>query len=598
MSKKILILEPSTTTQAIMTAKLKKSEYEPVYETNGIKFLVAMYNTLPQAVLINAKSLNPKSNELVRLIKSVERLNKIPVGVYSVGDFYFESHYMRNTGTDLFIHFEPEEFVEELDELTSLANGGKMAAPMESDILKSGIAENIFALMRYIENLDLLAEHTLNLLTEFCEVPAVSIFLNEEAGAEGFYLCSANFTETEEADFLKVCITDFDEKIPDTNIRMVTPKKVTPELELEKYHISEIPLSAFQSVAIQGLDNRSVGLINVVREGTFTTHQLDLLNFCVELLTPLINNAIYLKKKIKFERNIRKAFSRFVPAQIIDELVKNAEQSDKVSVGEKRDVAILFSDIRSFTSISERNKPETIVAFLNRYFTVMCTIIKKHGGTVDKFIGDAIMALFGAPVSYEDNARRAVAAAYEMREALETVALEDLVMPEGMKFNIGIGIHYGDVIVGSIGSNDKTDYSVIGDNVNLASRMEGLTKTYGSMILVTDAVKNDIYKTSENSDCFEFRYLDDVKVKGKEKAVPIYAIDRGPDDFSEGYRDAYSKGFDLYKQGIWNLAREYFEKALTEAPNDKAARLMLDRCIEFIQNPPESWDGAITFHTK
>ena len=228
----------------------------------------------------------------------------------------------------------------------------------------------------------------------------------------------------------------------------------------------------------------------------------------------------------------------------------------------------------------------------------MCTIIKKHGGTIDKFIGDAIMALFGAPVSYEDNARRAVAAAYEMREALESVALEDLILPEGMKFNIGIGIHYGDVIVGSIGSNDKTDYSVIGDNVNLASRMEGLTKTYGSMILVTDAVKNDIYKTNGDTGGFEFRYLDDVKVKGKEKAVPIYAIDRGPDDFSPAYRDAYSKGFDLYKQGVWNLAREYFEKALSEAPNDKAARLMLDRCIEFIQNPPESWDGAITFHTK
>ena len=598
MSKKILVLEPSTTTQAIITSKLKKSEYEPVFETSGIKFLVTMFNTLPQAVLINAKTLNPKSTELVRLIKSVDRLLKIPVGVYSAGDFYFESHYMRNTGTDLFIHFDPETIVEKIDELISLVQSGKKSAPMESDILKSGIAESIFTLMRYIENLDCLAEHTMNLLTEFCEVPAVSVFLNEEDGTEGFYLCSANFTEAEESDFLKVCITDFDEKIPDTNVRMITPKKVTPELELEKYHISEIPLSAFQSVPIKGFDQRSVGLINVVREGTFTTHQIDLLNFCVELLTPLFNNAIYLKKKIKFERNIRKAFSRFVPAQIIDELVKNAEQSDKVSVGEKRDVAILFSDIRSFTSISEHNKPETIVAFLNRYFTVMCTVIKKYGGTVDKFIGDAIMALFGAPVSYEDNARRAVAAAYEMREALETVALEDLVMPDGMKFNIGIGIHYGDVIVGSIGSNDKTDYSVIGDNVNLASRMEGLTKTYGSMILVTDAVKNDIYKTCGNTDCFEFRYLDDVKVKGKEKAVPIYAIDRGPDDFSEAYRDAYSKGFDLYKQGIWNLAREYFEKALTEAPNDKAARLMLDRCIEFIQNPPESWDGAITFHTK
>ena len=598
MSKKILVLEPSTTTQAIITAKLKKSDYEPVFETSGIKFLVTMYNTSPQAVLINAKSLNPKSSELVRLIKSVDKLKKIPLGVYAAGDFYFEKHYMLNTGTDLFIHFKPETLLENIEELLGLAKKGKMAAPMESDILKSGIAEKIFALMRYEGNLDMLCEQTMNLLTEFCEVPAVSIFLNEEDGTEGFYLCASNFNENEESDFIKVCITDFDEKIPDTNIRMISPKKVKPELELSKYHISEIPLSAFQSVLIKNPQEESVGLVNVVREGTFTTHQLDLLNFCIELVTPLINNAIYLKKKIKFERNIRKAFSRFVPAQIIDELVKGAEQSDKVSVGEKRDVAILFSDIRSFTSISEHNKPETIVAFLNRYFTVMCTVIKKHGGTIDKFIGDAIMALFGAPVSYEDNARRAVAAAYEMREALESVALEDLVMPEGMKFNIGIGIHYGDVIVGSIGSTDKTDYSVIGDNVNLASRMEGLTKTYGSMILVTDAVKNDIYKTTGDTGGFEFRYLDDVKVKGKEKAVPIYSIDRGPDDFSAAYRDAYSKGFDLYKQGVWNLAREYFEKALGEAPNDKAARLMLDRCIEFIQNPPENWDGAITFHTK
>ena len=228
----------------------------------------------------------------------------------------------------------------------------------------------------------------------------------------------------------------------------------------------------------------------------------------------------------------------------------------------------------------------------------MCTIIKKHGGTIDKFIGDAIMALFGAPVSYEDNSRRAVAAAYEMREALATVPLEDLILPEGMSFNIGIGIHYGDVIVGSIGSQDKTDYSVIGDNVNLASRMEGLTKTYGSMILVTDAVKKDIYKTTGGTGDFEFRYLDDVKVKGKEKAVPIYAIDRNREEFSEAYRDSYTKGFELYKEGTWRLAHEYFEKAVAELPEDKAAKLMLERCIEFEKNPPENWDGAITFHTK
>ena len=150
------------------------------------------------------------------------------------------------------------------------------------------------------------------------------------------------------------------------------------------------------------------------------------------------------------------------------------------------------------------------------------------------------MAEFGTPVSYEDNCRRAVAAAYEMRDALPTVELGDLVMPDGMTFNIGIGIHYGDVIVGSIGSKDKTDYSVIGDNVNLASRLEGLTKTYGSQILVSESVRLDA-----GEDAFCFRHLDDVRVKGKKNAVPIYAVDRSETEFPASYKDAYIKGMDL-----------------------------------------------------
>ena len=476
MSEKILVLEPSTTTQSIITSALKKTVYEPAFETNGLKLLITMYNTLPSVVLINAKCMNPKSSELVRLIKSVERLRKIPVGVYAVGDFSFEQHYMRNTGADLFIHFDSETLTGNLETLLDLGKKNKLSAPMESDIMKSGIAEQVFALMPNLPDIEELCHRFLCLLTEFCEVPAVSILLNDEDGASGYYLCSNNFTETETSEFLKVCATDFDETIPYTNIRLINPKRLESEIDLDKYHTSTIPLSAFQSVVLMDSTQKKVGTVNAVREGAFTTHQTDLLDFCIELFNPLVENALYLKRKLKFEKNIRKAFSRFVPSQIIDELVKNADQSDKVTVGEKRDVAILFSDIRSFTSISERNKPETIVAFLNRYFTVMCTVIKKHGGTIDKFIGDAIMALFGAPVSYEDNARRAVAAAYEMREALKTVELEDLVMPEGMKFNIGIGIHYGDVIVGSIGSNDKTDYSVIGDSVTLLQEWRALQK--------------------------------------------------------------------------------------------------------------------------
>ena len=599
MNSKILILEPSKTTQSFLNDKLNNTKYTATFETDGLKMLNSMYTSKPAAVLINAKSVNPRTSELVRLIKSVEALKNIPLAIYATSDFTFENAYMTNTGADIFIHLETDSLIERLDDLMLLAKNNQLSGgPIFCDIMKSGIAERIFSYIKDIGDLGTLSQNFLNLLTEFCEIPAASLYLSEEDGAEIFYITASSFTETEVNDFIKVCTSEFEMVVPDTNILQVTPQCLKTQYPIDKYHTASIPLSAFQTIKLISQDGGNIGTVNVVREGAFTTHQLDLLQFCTMLFNSLVENAITLKKKIKFEKNIRRAFSRFVPEQIIDELVDGAASSDKVSVGEKRDVAILFSDIRSFTSISEMNKPETIVAFLNRYFTTMCTIIKKHGGTIDKFIGDAIMALFGAPVSYEDNARRALAAAYEMREALPSVPLEDLVLPPGMTFNIGIGIHYGDVIVGSIGSSDKTDYSVIGDNVNLASRMEGLTKTYGSMILVTDAVKKDIYKTTGGTDGFEFRYLDDVKVKGKEKAVPIYAIDRNREEFSEAYRDFYTKGFELYKEGNWTLAREYFEKAVSEINDDKAANLMLERCIEFEKNPPENWDGAITFHTK
>lgn len=592
MNRRIIVLEPSVTIQSIFKEIIRRSDLEISFETNGIRFLVAVYNLLPDAILINARNMNPSCIEIVRLIKSIARFKNIAVGIYATSDFLFYDEFKLNCGADTFFTFDQNQIVSNIEELIEKKNTG-LSKPEKNDIIKSGILEKIFSMIATIDSLPEIASEFLSLLAQIGDLPAAAIFIRTDDGLESFYISAENFSQEETNDFLKVCMTDYETRFPNQNISKLVPQKIRAKIDLESFHADQLPLSAYQIFELNGSNGEQMGTVHIVREGAFTTKQTDLFSFAAKEMTRILESAIKMKGKLKFERNIRKAFSRFVPEQIIDELVDGAETESKVGVGEKRDVAILFCDIRSFTNISECNKPEKVVAFLNRYFTTMCTIIKKHGGTVDKFMGDAIMAIFGAPVSYEDNSRRALAAACEMREAVGQIPLEDLVLPAGMKFNAGIGIHYGDVIVGSIGSADKTDYSVIGDNVNLASRIEGLTKTYGTMLLVSGAVKEDI-----KDDKFIYRHLDNVKVKGKEKPVPIYAVDRSINDFSQQYRDYYDKAFALYTKGVWNLAREYFQKALDECENDKAAALMVERCDDFIVRPPENWDGAIAYNTK
>ncbi len=592
MNRRVIVLEPSVTIQSIFKELIRRSDIEISFETNGIRFLVAMYNLLPDAVLINARNMNPSCIEIVRLIKSIARFKNIAVGIYATSDFLFYDEFKLNCGADMFFTFNQNELTANIEELIEKKQVG-LSKPEKNDIIKTGILEKIFSMIDTIESLPDVASEFMSLLAQLGDLPASAVFIKTPDGLESFYICADNFSEDETRDFLKVCMTDFETRFPNQNMIKIVPKRINAKIDLESFHADELPLSAYQAFPLSYSNGEPLGTVHIVREGAFTTKQIDLFEFTAKEMTRILESTIRMKRKIKFERNIRKAFSRFVPEQIIDELVDGAETEAKVGVGEKRDVAILFCDIRSFTNISECNKPETVVGFLNRYFTAMCTIIKKHGGTVDKFMGDAIMAIFGAPVSYEDNARRALAAAYEMRETIDKIPLDDLILPQGMKFKAGIGIHYGDVIVGSIGSADKTDYSVIGDNVNLGSRIEGLTKTYGTMILVSGAVKDQI-KSNE----FIYRHLDNVKVKGKEKPVPIYAVDRSIDDFTSKYREYYDKALGLYTKGVWNLAKEYFQKALDECETDMAAKLMVERCDEFIVRPPVNWDGAIAYNTK
>ncbi|HEU5163682.1 MAG TPA: adenylate/guanylate cyclase domain-containing protein [Thermoanaerobaculia bacterium] len=212
---------------------------------------------------------------------------------------------------------------------------------------------------------------------------------------------------------------------------------------------------------------------------------------------------------------LKGTFGRYVSPQVLDYLLENP---DKVQLGgERRDLTILFSDIRGFTSISEASEPEEVVEMLNEYLTRMVDILLRHGGTLDKFIGDAVMGFWNAPTAVEDHARRAVLCAIEMIE--ETARLREEWVGQGKaELRIGIGINTGDAVVGNIGSSRVFGYTVIGDTVNLASRLESKNKDYGTEIIVSESTKE---RMGEDIPAF---YLDEVRVKGKNLPVKIFEI--------------------------------------------------------------------------
>lgn len=213
-------------------------------------------------------------------------------------------------------------------------------------------------------------------------------------------------------------------------------------------------------------------------------------------------------------RRLRTAsmFARFLDARVVADLIDRGE-IDYRQQAETREISVLFTDIRGFTALSERTDPQDVVALLNRYFSRQVEVIFAHSGTLDKFIGDAIMAFWGAPVAMDDHARLAVTAALDMSEALAELR-EDL-GALGAELEIGIGIHSGNAVVGFIGSGERLDYTIIGDTVNLASRVEGLTKGI-ARILVTDATR------AAAGDAFDWRDCGIHSVKGRDEGVRLY----------------------------------------------------------------------------
>ena len=220
-------------------------------------------------------------------------------------------------------------------------------------------------------------------------------------------------------------------------------------------------------------------------------------------------------KGLKERELFRQQFSRYVSRQVADKILASPEKS--FWDAERRRVTILFSDIRGFTSMAEKMAPEEVLSRLNEYLALMIDIVFAHEGTLDKFIGDAVMALFGAPLSLGNDEERAVRAAMDMQKAVENLNWKwsKKGLPE---FKIGIGIHTGDIVVGNLGSDKRMEYSAIGDAVNLASRLEGLNKEYKTSTLISEETYQAVKKVAET------RFVDNVTVKGRTQPVAVYEV--------------------------------------------------------------------------
>src|SRR6266404_5049921 len=299
----------------------------------------------------------------------------------------------------------------------------------------------------------------------------------------------------------------------------------------------------------------------------------------------------------KEKRKVRSAFGQYLSPEVIRRLLVNPQLVEP----RKTEITVMFSDIRGFTTISEKLDAQDLALFLNGYLSDMTKIVFDTQGTLDKYIGDAVMAFWGAPFEEPDHAANACNASLAMMKMVR--ALQKQWEAEGKpKLDIGIGLNSGPASVGNMGSALRYGYTALGDTVNLSSRLEGLNKEYGTHILVNEstyaAVKDDGYV---------FRELDLIRVKGKLQPVAIYElIGRAAETSVYGTADEvgqrillFQQAHELYRKRRWEDAQKSFQIILDKWPDDGPARTYWKRCQEYLfDEPPSGWDGVFTMTHK
>jgi adenylate cyclase len=294
------------------------------------------------------------------------------------------------------------------------------------------------------------------------------------------------------------------------------------------------------------------------------------------------------------KRFLRRAFNRYFSPHVVAEIL---DRSEEVELGGKAvEATVFFSDIKDFTSIAERSSPKELVSLLNAYFSVATEVILQNEAMLDKYIGDAIMAIFGAPIARPDHAKVACLTALQVQTVLAAYNGRPEREPSTPAFETRIGLHSGNMIIGNIGSSSRLDYTAIGDTVNLASRLEGVNKVFGTKIIISEMT----YEQAKEA--IEARPLDFLRVKGKAIPVRIYELvgPRGnvPAPLVEKTR-LFDEGLHLYREREFAQATALFTQILSSDPHDMPSSLYIKRCADLAgQHLPDDWDGVYTMTSK
>jgi adenylate cyclase len=327
----------------------------------------------------------------------------------------------------------------------------------------------------------------------------------------------------------------------------------------------------------------------------FAYHRTWIITF-LPSVTLGVNYAGIISYRFFFEerekRKVRGAFHQYVSPALISQMLQHPELMRLG--GEEKELTALFSDIRGFTTLSESQSPTVLVDLLNEYFSLMTDVIFKHWGTLDKYIGDAIMAFWGSPFPQTDHAERACRAALDMVKALRE--LQAKWQAQGHpRIDVGIGINTGPMVVGNMGSSKRFNFTVMGDNVNLASRLEGINKVFGTRLLICESTYTAV------KPLFVARELDLIRVKGKSKPVKIHEL-MGTVEERELFRDLierFQKGLEAYRNAQWERSLAMFEELGNDYPQDNPTHVFIDRCRDLVATPPPSpWDGVYVMETK